>query len=199
MVAVVMRASSTASRFVVGTAVCLSGAGCGVPNPPADILKGLAEMEREQHVVIARVYEGNAYTVAARPGQPVRVVQLPPGSRSTEVPAPGADGRQPDRPIPAPDGSAQVRPDGDRVWLDARGATLSIVDTARLVGGVHWSPDSKYVLFVEKAGRFDPVGLPSLDDMVYLTVVRAADGSKAYLHAFSQGYPTWMFRWMSLE
>lgn len=68
----------------------------------------------------------------------------------------------------------------------------------RVLGNVHWSPDSRFLMYVERASRWNPIAIRALDNIVYVTVYRCRDGQKAYLKWFGEGAAAAPWEWLQI-
>ena len=100
--------------------------------------------------------------------------------------------------LSSPNGKLVVRSRGGELILDGLGPQQTVARTGRVVGRVHWSPDSAFLMFLERAEKWDPMALRVLDNVVYVTVYRCRDGRKGYLRAFGEGAAAAPWAWLRI-
>lgn len=105
---------------------------------------------------------------------------------------------------------AQLSPDGSRmtyrtsgnkfVLADSRGTILkTLLDGQKILTPLYWSPQSEYLLYVEKAGTWES-GFCSknLADGRDIMVYRMRDGEKGIVYQVCDGFPYGKIGWLRL-
>lgn len=113
------------------------------------------------------------------------------------------------RPARIPDGTdAQQSPDGK--WItyrtrdnkfvlaDPKGVIQkTLFDGDKILTSLYWSPESEYLMYVEKAGTWETGPCArNLADGRDIMVYRVRDGQKGRVYQVCEGYPYTRFGWL---
>ena len=179
--------------------------GCSAGPSAVELLADLREMQQRQHVYIGFVDEPQGHVNLVEPNENVnggtQQVKLP-RERLQAIRADSSHAsfrRDESRSLPSPNGKLIVRSRGGEPVLDIPGGKhQAVARTANVVGSVHWSPDSAFLMYLERAPKWDPMALRILDNVVYVTVYRCRDGRKGHLRAFGEGAASAPWEWLRI-
>lgn len=185
---------------------CVLVTGCSVPAPSADLMADLRRMQESEHLYLGYIDErrellnlielngqrhGGTYQVKV-PGTDLGKVH----ADSFHASFFDAEGRS----LMSPNGKRVVREQrGDLILEEVgQGTQRTIAGIDRVLGRVHWSPDSELLMYLERASRWDPTALRALDNVVYVTVYRCRDGHKGHLKWFGEGAAAAPWEWLRI-
>jgi hypothetical protein len=180
--------------------------GCNKSALPKDLLDELSQKGHQDHLAIGWV-DGQKLEVVAFAAKPqLRDYVLSP-EQAQEI---STESQVREKPIEVAEGSdAQRSPDGK--WITYRTLDNKFVLTDSLgklkrplFGGdkiltsVYWSPDSEYLMYVQKSGKFDVGCLRYMDDGRDIVIYRLRDGHQGRIYQTCQGYPVNRFGWLTV-
>jgi hypothetical protein len=199
-----MLRNSTPVAWSVGLLAIACSVACSGPKPSVELEAELRRMQESEHVFIGfRDYPTqvlNWLPMDGRMDGGTRQVKLTPAELDSI--RPGSDsafivdkGRQS---LASPNGRWAVRQQEENVIIEERGQGIvkTIVQSNKVIGKMHWSPDSTFVMYVERASKWDPTALRMLDNVVYVTVYRCRDGQRAHLKRFGEGAAAAPWEWL---
>jgi hypothetical protein len=169
-----------------------------------DMLAELSRIEQKDRFAIGWVYHEHELNVIVLGGRPkMQKYAITTDERqktvvSHEEPAKVIDGTEALR---SPDGRwITYRSRGNKfVLANANGQVQrTLLDGQRVLTPLRWSPDSNYLLYVQKGGIWDTAALRCGDDVFYVMVCRVSDGLTSSVLQLCQGYPYWELQWIQL-
>ena len=175
---------------------------CSQSPLPGDLLNEMRGIGRKDRIAIGWLYqqhelnvivlgekpEMRRYSIATDEAQKIMVPR--------EQPAKISDGTDAFR---SPDGRwiTYRSKDDTFVLADANGRLQrTLISGRRVLTPLQWSPDSKYLLYVQKGGAWDTAALRCGDDVFYVMVYRLSDGRNGSVLQGCQGYPYWELQWI---
>ena len=82
------------------------------------------------------------------------------------------------------------------VLADTTGTVQRVLlGSKRVLTMLHWSPNSEYLMYVEKSRASGSLNCPNAKDVV---AYRLRDGQSAPVFQVCEGYPFWVLRWVQL-
>jgi hypothetical protein len=183
---------------------CLLLMACSMPMPSDDLLEHLRRIRAVSHIHIGHVDQVDAVvTVLGLSGQrdghryKIRRSDL---NRIRSDTAHASFWHADVKVLMSPDGKWMVTEQkGDLIVQDVgRASVRTLALSDRVLGQVHWSPDSSFLMFVERAPRWDPRALRELDNIVYITVYRCRDGQRGNLQWYGEGAAGASWEWLEI-
>lgn len=189
------------SACLLGIAISMA---CSVPKASPELEAELKKMQETDHVFIGfRDYPSNVLNWIPIDGR------MDGGARQVRLTATELDGihsadysgsvvDKDRRSLVSPNGQWVLREQANAVIVEERGQGVikPIARSDRVIGKMHWSHDSRFVMYVERASKWDPTALRVFDNVVYVTVYHCRDGQKAYLKWFGEGLSAAPWEWL---
>jgi hypothetical protein len=184
--------------------VLVSLLGCNKSAPPKDVLAELVQKQHQEHMSIGWI-DGQKLELlvfGTKPNLRDYTLSAEEAQRLT------TEARKREKPLQIEGGSdAQRAPDGK--WITYRTAENKFVlaDSAgkvqrtllagdKILTALYWSPNSEYLMYVEKSGKWDTGCLRYGEDGRDLVVYRLRDGQQGRVFQVCQGYPYTRFGWL---
>lgn len=180
---------------------------CSKSAPSKDMLEELTNKERKEGLSIGWM-----------DGQKLEIIVfgVNPGTKQFTVPAQDAsklteEYKDANRPTEIPDGTdAQRSPDGKWITYRTRDNKFALADSKgeiqrtlfdgdKVLTPLYWSPQSEYLMYVEKAGTWEKGPCArNLADGRNVMVYRVRDGQKGRVYQVCDGYPYTRFGWLRI-
>jgi YD repeat-containing protein len=180
--------------------------GCNAAAPPKDVLDELIQKQRRDHMGIGWV-----------DGQKLELIEF--GTKPTlrdytlsveEVQKLSAKSRTGEKP-PKVEGGSDIQRSPNGKWItyrtqekkfvlaDASGRVQrALLADNRILTALYWSPDSEYLMYVAKSGKWDTGCLRYAEDGRDIIVYRLRDGQQGRVYQVCQGYPYTRFDWLTV-
>ena len=179
---------------------------CSQTPLPGDLLNELRGIEQRDRIAIGWVYQQHELDVILMGGKPemrrysITADEAQKVVVSHEQPARISDGTEALR---SPDGRwITYRSRNNKLVLaDPNGQVQrTLLDGRQALTPLRWSPDSKYLMYVQKGGVWVTPSLSWVlscgDDVIYVMVYRVRDGRNGSVFEGCQGYPYWEMQWI---
>lgn len=177
---------------------------CSVKELPSDLFDDLSEMEEKERITVGWIYQDRELTLIVYRSKPEIQVCLIPANVERSILVENF------KPIRIDNGTdAMQSPNGLWITYRTRDDELVLADANgkiqrtlfqgnRVVTPLYWSPNSRYLMYVEKGGVFDLAGLQNMSDAFYVMIYRLRDGERGPINVSWSGYPHWNFRWIRI-